>query len=432
MIDFGVPLEGVPRKPQVREARIDEMGRHTLVLGKQGWLAPSLFNAKTILACKADHPHPDFGQDNPWGGVFRFDAFRQQIAIDRDPPFPLPSDWSGDRRYLTPEIVLWATEWLPERGMSVTPKTVSQAIESVARVNTYHPVRDWLEGLPDWDGEARLPGLLATYFGAEDTALHDAYAERTLFAAVARIMEPGCKVDTVLVLEGPQGVGKSTALRTLFGSWHTDDLPEFGSRDAAVLSSGAWCIELSELAAIGRTELEKMKSFITRRVDRYRALYTDISREVPRQCTYIGTTNSGQYLRDETGARRFWPVQVGKIDLEALRRDREQLFAEALALCRAGRTWHLDTPDLLSASAEAAEQRMEQDPWYEAVVTLIQDKGRVTIDEVLDHLSLPLHQRNQLSQKRVGAILRQIGWQKRRRHDENKKPKWYFLPKDAQ
>src|SRR5262249_42604988 len=149
-----------------------------------------------------------------------------------------------------------------------------------------------------------------------------------LISAVARIYEPGCQADHIIILESDQGEGKSTALRIMGDPFFTDDLAELGTKDASLATAGVWIIELSELDAMTRADRSRIKSFVSRRVDRYRPVYGRRLVETKRQCVFAGSVNDSEYLKDDTGARRFWPVRCGRIDLDGIRRDKDQLWAE--------------------------------------------------------------------------------------------------------
>jgi predicted P-loop ATPase len=174
-------------------------------------------------------------------------------------------------------------------------------------------------------------------------------------------MIPGCKNDCALILEGPQGLKKSTALRVLGEPWFTDDIADIGSKDAQLQIRGAWIIEWSDLDAMSRVDISKVKAFMSRAIDRFRPPYGHRLVELPRESVFAGTTNSDSYLRDVTGARRFWPVRCGVIDIDSLKQDRDQLWAEAVVRFRDGASWWLEKQFLV----EAAE--MEQAERYEGV-----------------------------------------------------------------
>jgi predicted P-loop ATPase len=185
-----------------------------------------------------------------------------------------------------------------------------------------------------------------------------------MMSAVARIMHHGAKADHMLIVEGPQGAKKSTALKLLAGGeWFTDELAEIGSKDAAQQMRGIWIIEIAELDAISRAEVSRIKAFLTRTTDRYRPPYERYIVTVPRQCIFAGSVNPETYLRDETGNRRFWPVRCGSIDLDALTRDRDQIWAEAVTRYREGAIWWLDDLQLVASAKAEQDQRYQTDAW---------------------------------------------------------------------
>ncbi len=237
---------------------------------------------------------------------------------------------------------------------------VADVIERVARDAVYHPIRQYLQGL-QWDGKHRLQVALVEYFTA--TAAPADYLgivfRKFLVQCVARVMRPGCQADATLVLESPQGYGKSRAVRIFARNWGCENLPhDLGSKDAAGQLAGAWLVELAELAALKRSDIEAMKSFLTRCVDRYRPSYARRTADVPRQCCFIATTNEEAYLRDRTGNRRFWPVRCGRIDLDALERNVDQLWAEAFAAYIAGDPWHPSDAEAALQATEAVHREL--------------------------------------------------------------------------
>ncbi|MDR5654380.1 VapE domain-containing protein [Ruixingdingia sedimenti] len=299
--------------------------------------------------------------DIAFAGVLAFDDFSQEIVV-RQPlpwdaatgPFPRPWEDADDVR---------TAEWLQLRGVNVAPLVVGRAVGAVAREHRIHPVRDWLDHLR-WDGTSRIETWTSTYLGAAPTAFHHTVGALWLISAVARIFRPGVKADHMLILEGPQGARKSTAIKVLAGEdWFTDELPELGSKDAAIHMQGVWIVEIAELDAIGRAEVSRIKAFLTRTTDRFRPPYGRYTVEVPRQCVFAGTVNPDTYLRDETGNRRFWPLRCGTIDIAALARDRDQLWAEAVHRFREGAIWWIDDPAILAEAAVAQEARYQADAW---------------------------------------------------------------------
>jgi len=301
------------------------------------------------------------GNDAAFAGTLVFDEFRCEVVVNRRLPWD-ETDSSVPRSWTDADDVRCA-EWLQRHEINVAPSVVSRCANAIARDIRVHPVREYLSNLV-WDKSPRLEQWTLTYLGAADTPLNRAFGSLWMISAVARIMRPGVKVDHMLILEGPQGAKKSTALKLLAGeSWFTDELAEIGSKDAAQQMRGIWIIEIAELDAIGRAEVSRIKAFLTRTVDRYRPPYERYVIEVPRQCVFAGSVNPDTYLRDETGNRRFWPVRCGAIDLNALRRNRDQLWAEAVLRYREGAVWWLEDQALIEAASAEQEARYHADAW---------------------------------------------------------------------
>ncbi|MDO3547177.1 VapE domain-containing protein [Ralstonia pseudosolanacearum] len=301
-----------------------------------------------------------------WQGVVWMNMFAGRAEARVDPPCGGGAGPWTDRH----DMLLGA--WLSAQyGVSVSKSMVVAAVGLLAHADQRHPVRDYLNSLA-WDGVPRLDLWLTTFAGCEDDTYARHVGAKSLIGAVARIMGPGVKFDTMLVLEGDQGLRKSTLICALAPNeeWFTDSLDgDLGSKDAAIGLAGKWLIEVPEMATLGRTRVEVVKSFLTRRVDHFRAPHAVRAEDHPRQCAFFGTINpeaDGRYLSDTTGGRRFWPVQVRSADVEALKADRDQLWAEAVARYWAGEHWWLtDEVEILAKQQQA--DRQESNPWAEHV-----------------------------------------------------------------
>jgi len=344
-----------------------------------------------------------------WQGVLGFDEFGCHSVMLGPPP------WSGvpGRQWTDHEDRL-AAEWLQRHGILVSVDIAGQAVQTVSRARSFHPVRKYVDQL-HWDGVERLERWLSTYLGVEESAYARAVGARWLISAVARIYQPGAKADCCLVLEGPQGIRKSAALRTLAGPYFTDELAALNSKDAALQTRGVWIIELSELDTLARSEIAAIKAFMSRTSDRFRPPYGKRLIESPRQCIFAGTVNHYDYLKDASGGRRFWPVQCGRIDVGSLERDRDQLWAEAKAKYASGAIWWLETAELVNAAEEEQAERYEEDPWTEVIAEWTEVRETVAVSEILENcLAKPRAQWTQVDKNRVARCLRRGRWERYR------------------
>lgn len=287
-------------------------------------------------------------------------------------------------------------------------------IEDAARRAAHHPVRDYLAEL-EWDGTPRIDHWLTTYAGADRTPYSQAVGALFLVAAVRRVRQPGCKFDEIMVLESPQGMGKSSAFERLavHKNWFTDALSISDTRKEVLeLILGKWIVELPELSGMRKSEVEHMKAFASRQTDRARLAYARRATDRARECIFVGSTNESEYLRDHTGNRRFWPVLIRhEFDLTALERDRDQLWAEAAQREAAGASIRLPR-ELWAAAAEQQEARRTVDPWHDVLTDLLGDlTGTLSTDGAWDLIGEPLHRRTTESAKRLRQIMESLGWE---------------------
>jgi predicted P-loop ATPase len=381
-----------------------------LLCGEEGLPRDCLANGSTILRKASE-----------FAGKIRFDEHRAS-PICRDMPWRQDGDW---REWTNTDDIRLA-EWCQLREVPLRPTTCADAVMAVADDARLHPIQDHLDGLV-WDGTPRLNSWLEVYLGARvpDGKTEDEQAgtvakrtyisevgRRWCISAVARIYRPGCKADCALILEGSQGIGKSTALAALVpqAEWFSDEISDLGSKDSAQDLRGKWIIELAELSAMKRGDIERTKAFMSRATDHYRPSYGRRSQDFPRQCVFAGTTNSDTYFGDETGNRRFWPVKVGAIDVAGLREARDQLWAEAVAAFKAGEKWWLSAGVEKAAAEEQAERRIV-DPWESYLAGWLEAKGitPVTIGEAFGALGLPLEKADQVVSNRIARIFRVLG-----------------------
>ena len=392
-------VRAVGQQPALAVAAGSIAWRDALLLNLNGTVKPALANAITALRCAPE-----------WTGVLAYNEFAHFTLVQSPPPWTKtdafsPTPWS-------PNDDVLATEWLHHQGIFISSDITGQAVEAVAREHPFHPVRDYLSGL-SWDGEPRLRSWLADHLGVDPSSYASAVGSRWMISAVARVFAPGCKADCCLILEGIQGIKKSTTLRALADPWFTDEIAEIGSKDAAIQTHGVWLIEIAELESMSRGDVGKIKAFMSRATDRFRPPYGKRSIESPRQCVFAGSVNHSTYLRDETGGRRFWPVacRAPVIDVDALKEARDQLWAEAVALYYDGKPWWLDSVALNQAAEDQQADRYEGDPWDELILRWAETRESVSISEILTGcLEKKKDMWTQADKVRIARALRTAGW----------------------
>lgn len=365
---------------------------------QKGAVKQNLYNLVIILT---EHPQ--------WKGLLAYDEFLERKIVTRN----IAKPW-GKRAFTawTDNDTVEVLKWLQKQRFTISLANIELAVANAARYNKIHPVREYFNDLI-WDGVSRLDRLAVTHFGADDTTLNREMLKCWIISSVARIYQPGCKADCMLVLEGEQGDLKSTALRTLTPKedWFTDQIPKLDDKDSSIQLHGKMIIEFGELASFSRHEVEVVKSFLSRQVDTYRRVYGKETEDFPRQCVFAGSTNSDEWLKDETGGRRFWPIKCKKISIKAIEEDKEQIWAEAVQLYKNGSKWWLTDSRLIKAAEEEQQARFVADIWDEQIAEFIKDKKEVRVQDILEDLyplSDPGHW-SQTDRLRVTKCLKRLG-----------------------
>ncbi len=381
----------------------------------------------TVIENVMDNVVTYLKHDPAWKGVLALNLLSKRITAIKDPPFKFDrgngAQWKDTD---TLQVKMWF-----ERNTQLRPNTntVFEAIDTVSALNAFDPMIDYFKSLKKHEGESIIDTWIIDFFGAEDTPFNRAVGAKWLISAVARAHDPGCKVDTVLVLEGDQGLKKSRVLGQLCPdpTWFADGFSDIGTKSLSEDLEGKWIIEMAELDGIRKHDINKVKAFISRAVENYRPAYGRYSRSSPRRCVFAGTVNPGGsgYLTDETGNRRFWPVKCVKKAPELTAEMRDAMWAEARDRYRAGEKWHLEGDMEIHAKA-ATDERSVVDAWHDLVTAEIHEKNDTSFDELLGALGVEKKDRDQVKVKRVGRILRLAGWVKYQKVWPDKKRTWRF------
>lgn len=354
----------------------DGAWRRKLTVNGQGQPEKNMKNIELVLA-----------NDPRLAGKIRKNLFSSRTDVVGEVPWPRP----GGQPTFTDEDAAHLRLYLEPFLGKLARQDLFDVVDVVASEAAYHPVRDYLNGL-QWDGVPRLDTLLADYLGAADTEYTRAVTRKSLVAAVARVMRPGCKYDTMLVLVGGQGRHKSTILAKLGGEWFSDSLRTFGDKDSMETIQGTWINEIAEMQAMARADINQVKQFLTKTSDYYRAAYGRFTAERARQCVFFGTTNSRECLTDLTGNRRFWPVDIDvtgrkKNVFEHLDGERDQVWAEAVMRWRLGEELHL--PPELDQVAMAVQEEHRTSDYREGLI-----RGFLEEEIPEDWMKWDLRQRN--------------------------------------
>lgn len=364
-------------------------------------------------------------------GIFAYNAFSKEIFLMRRPTWDM--HWRGKRVARDTDITACASfmETIEHGGVKPRRSDMEAVIARVAEFNQFNPVLEAMEALV-WDGIPRLQGgtvgkrtfapFGTRYLGCENTKINRAFFTKALIGITARVYQPGCKLDTTIILEGGQGAGKSTAIRELSDGLipgvFTDEIADPGSKDAGLQMQGKLIIEFSEMASFRKSDNETVKGWLSRQNDRFRPPFGKSTVEFPRCCAFFASVNpppSG-YLRDPTGARRFWPVRVGEIDMGLLKEDAAQIWAEAKHLYQSGMKWHLEGDEVKLAET-VQHARLEGDPWAALIDDYLSGpqasmKATVRVAEIMGNgcLNIATERRSSTHTARIEAHLDFRGW----------------------
>jgi len=373
-----------------------------LIYNSRGGLKPEPHNLSLIIK-----------NDSRWQDVVKYNEFTGEVEKVNRPPYK-----NGELGPWTDFDDVDTMLWLNKHYRCYFKEhLVNKTITSLAREQKFHPLRDYLNSLT-WDGVSRLGDFCSDFLGAEKTNYTQMVGKIMFLSAVARAFQPGCKVDYISILEGGQGIGKSTVIRNLLPdpNYFSDTLFHIGSKDAYLAMRGKWVIEMAELDSMNKADAERAKAFFTSAVDNYREPYSKKTSLTPRQCIFIGTVNKDTYLKDETGNRRYLPIQCNAIDIQGVIEIRDQLWAEAVHRYHQGETWWPD-PSLREEMKEQQEARYDQDVWQPQIEQYLNTHSEVTIAEVATSpqcLNFELNRVDKRVEIRIGKVLRSLGYSKHR------------------
>ncbi len=356
--------------------------------------------------------------DEKYKGTIWFDEFYQSIMTNKNSKTPRRWHDADDLELL---YYMQTNHNMPK----LYKGNASDAAVIYAYANKRNELKDWLLSL-EWDGSSRIDNFLYHAYGVEQTDYTTAVSRNWLTGLVARGIRPGCKFDEMLILEGRQGTYKSTSLRVLGGKYFAESNAQLDNKDFMMELAGSWIIEFDELDQFRKAETTLIKKKLSQQTDRYRPAYLRHVVDVPRTCVFVGTTNKEQYLHDETGGRRFWPIRCEKADLDYIAENREQLFAEAVyRIEQLNATWH----EMPESTALEQEERRETDPWEEIIKIQLnsplceinRQSLSLTINNVAKYvLNIEDNRFEIKDSRRIGRILKALGYKSFVSKDRNR------------
>ncbi len=342
------------------------------VVENSNWISKLKVNSKGSILKTVDNILTILENDPMLKGKIAYDSFLEKAVVGNDLPWDPSPESEGYWRPWDDADESGLISYLQNIYSIPNCSDIKHALNLIWRKNNFNELKDYITAL-EWDGMARLDTLFIDYYGAEDTIYTRTVTRKTLVAAIARLLNPGCKFDYMLILEGPQGCGKSSFLSELAikRKYYLDELRTFEGKEASELIRGKWIVEVAELSAFNRSETNAIKGFITRLTDTYRPAYGHNSKDYPRKCVFVGTTNKDEYLKDATGERRYWPIKLDPSKATKSRKDItsliiDQIWAEAFFRWQLGETLHLS--DELEAEAKKQQEMRQESNAKEGIV----------------------------------------------------------------
>lgn len=387
------------------------------------WSAKVSREPNQRIRVNADNALLIFRYDPRWNKVFGYNQFERRVFVREPPPKAFEddkaySDWSRERPLSDADIV-FAMTWLQGNAglFTINTEMTLQAIMRSAEQNPYHPVLEQLDRLPPWDSVPRINTWITETFGCESSRYHTEVGRKFLIGMIARIKQPGSKMDYMLVLEGEQGLRKSTVCQVLAGGtgFGVAQFKSLDSPDTSLFLRNKWVIEFGEMHALRKAEVNELKLWLVREIEDYRPKWGRVNAVEPRQCVFIGTSNGSQWLNDPTGGRRFWPIRCIKADVEWLQANREQLLAEAIAAHATGELPFPDPEVEKQFFVPEQKARMVSDPWESAILPRLKKMNEVAQSTLFRWLGMMDSQVDNIKASRVDSIMLSNGWTKIRK-----------------